>query len=306
MIAHHVKLLPWSVGTRGVDLFFVISGLCLSLPVLRRGANVRAVPFLIGRFWRIVPPYWAALALFGALSLTAFSVPSSLWPPRPFEFLEDGVFFTNMAPAYNPSFWTLAFEARWYLLFPVVLALYLKNRVAFFAVMAGLYGWYATPYRVPDAGALPCFMLGIVAADLYLRGMLRSRLIVVGAVGLVILAAAVDRSSERGDPLWHVTAFCVVLAGLGAASKALSWRPLVFIGGASYSIYLVHQPFVAWLLAHHVAPVLSTAIAIALGIAFWRLVEVPSLALRARLRSREGINIGVRPARSPAGEAYSG
>lgn len=299
-MAHHVRLLPWSVGTRGVDLFFVISGLCLSLPALRQGGGLRPLPFWIGRFWRIVPPYWLALTLFGVLSLTAFSVPSSLWPPRPFEFLEDGVFFTNLAPSYNPSFWTLGYEARWYVFFPFILALFLKNRVAFFALMAGFYGWYASPYGIQDAGVLPCFMLGIVAADLYLRKMVASRLVIAAAAGLVILAAIVDPGAEHGDPLWHVAAFCVVLAGLGAASKALSWRPLVFIGGASYSIYLVHQPFVAWLLSHHVGPVPSALIAIGLGIVFWRFIEAPSLAMRAAFTCRRRAMLPSKPTRSYA------
>jgi exopolysaccharide production protein ExoZ len=284
VLGHHVGLLPWAIGTRGVDIFFVISGLCLSLPALREGKGLRPMRFWIARFWRIVPPYWVALAVFGALSLTAFAVPAALSAPKPFEFLEDGVFFTSLAPAYNPSFWTLGYEARWYVFFPFILALYLKNRFAFFAMMAGFYVCYASPFRIPDAGILPCFMLGIVAADLYLRGLATSRLVIAAAVGLVILAAVFVRSTEHGDPLWHLAAFCVVLAGLGAASKAMSWKPLVFIGGASYSIYLVHQPFVAWMFAHHVGRIPAALVAIGLGVVFWRLVEVPSLAMRAVMR----------------------
>src|SRR5271163_4433651 len=80
VIAYHANFLPGSVGARGVDLFFVISGLCLSLPVLRRAGDFQRTRFWINRCWRIVPPYWAALALFALLSLTAFGLPSALAP----------------------------------------------------------------------------------------------------------------------------------------------------------------------------------------------------------------------------------
>ena len=55
-------------GQHGVELFFVISGFCLSFPVLSRLANgedpVFSTPgFFAKRLVRIVPPYWVA-ALF--------------------------------------------------------------------------------------------------------------------------------------------------------------------------------------------------------------------------------------------------
>jgi exopolysaccharide production protein ExoZ len=277
VIAYHANFLPGSIGARGVDLFFVISGLCLSLPVLRAGRELQRSKFWINRFWRIVPTYWIALGIFALLSLTAFGLPSALVPKRAFELPQEALFFTGFTPAYNSSFWTLEFETHWYIFFPFILVLFMKSRPWFFALLVGLYLWYLTPVRVPDAGMLPCFMLGIVAADLYLRKMIGSKFLLAGAAAFLALAIVLrGDSNDHGDPLWHVAAFCVVLAGLGVASKALSWEPLAFIGVASYSIYLVHGPVLAWM--HdtlHLPMFLAALGSLVAGILFWLLVERP-------------------------------
>ena len=46
----------------GVDLFFVISGFIIFATAHRPGQT--SVSFLSARFWRVVPPYWAALSLY--------------------------------------------------------------------------------------------------------------------------------------------------------------------------------------------------------------------------------------------------
>lgn len=277
VVAYHANFLPGTIGARGVDLFFVISGLCLSLPVLRKGEELQRTRFWINRVWRIVPAYWVALLIFGVLSLTAFGLPSAETPKRSFEFLKEGLFFAGLTPAYNSSFWTLEFEAHWYVFFPFILALFMKSRALFFVLLIGLYLWYLSPIRVPDAGMLPCFMLGILAADLYLRGLTRSRMLLgLAALFLTLAIAFRGTSDDHGDPLWHIAAFCVVLAGLGVASKALSWAPLAFIGVASYSIYLVHGPILAWMHDKLGLPMIAAALAsVVAGIAFWACVEHP-------------------------------
>ena len=52
-------------GHYAIDLFIVLSGFCLMLPVLGNGGTLRggAGRFLKRRAWRIIPPYYAALAL---------------------------------------------------------------------------------------------------------------------------------------------------------------------------------------------------------------------------------------------------
>src|ERR1700730_9077408 len=60
-------------GAHGVDLFFVISGFCLSYPILRQ-VHFGKGDFDVLKFWarrivRVMPPYWVAFALILAVAL---------------------------------------------------------------------------------------------------------------------------------------------------------------------------------------------------------------------------------------------
>jgi peptidoglycan/LPS O-acetylase OafA/YrhL len=68
-------------------------------------------------------------------------------------------------------------------------------------------------------------------------------------------------------------------------SRALQWRPLVFVGVASYSIYLYHAPVLESLVRNGWPRPLATAGALAAGILAWALVEryVASKASRSAI-----------------------
>src|SRR5262249_667308 len=72
-----VPLLRWSVdvtaplhfGYIGVHLFLLLSGFCLAFPLVGSGLRVDPALFARRRAQRILPPYYAALALFVLLRL---------------------------------------------------------------------------------------------------------------------------------------------------------------------------------------------------------------------------------------------
>src|SRR5580765_5188837 len=65
-----LKLTPLSeLGAHGVDLFVVISGFCLALPVARSGLVLDSTNFFIRRAARILPPYYVALAACATLAI---------------------------------------------------------------------------------------------------------------------------------------------------------------------------------------------------------------------------------------------
>ncbi len=66
-----ILLQPISAGHEAVILFFILSGLVLSIPVLENGAQSYPV-FLTRRVFRIYFPYLAALALAVACNLWLF------------------------------------------------------------------------------------------------------------------------------------------------------------------------------------------------------------------------------------------
>jgi peptidoglycan/LPS O-acetylase OafA/YrhL len=79
------------------------------------------------------------------------------------------------------------------------------------------------------------------------------------------------------NQLWWQAAgfFLVVAAGVqGILRRALENRAAVFVGAASYSIYLVHDPGMAWYgYSGGANPLLAVVVGVLSGIAFWYFVE---------------------------------
>jgi len=111
---------PVGQGWIGVELFLVISGFLIHFIYLQNQSGFKWRPFFSKRFWRIYPPYVLVLLFF------FFSRPD-INPTGLVDFfshfflihnLSDKTFFT-----INPSFWSIALEVQLYLLYPIYLIL---------------------------------------------------------------------------------------------------------------------------------------------------------------------------------------
>ena len=166
------------LGVYGVDLFFVLSGFCLAFPFLRGRGEIDLARFASRRLVRIIPPYYAAIALF-ALALWAGPSPfiHYVFPPQDGWRLLAQALFLDRNPHYLSSpFWTLAIELRWYAMFPLALWLWMASPRAFAVVgVAAIVAFRWTTAGAADLYALPAFMLGIVAADAVVRRSIPSR-----------------------------------------------------------------------------------------------------------------------------------
>ena len=136
-------LYPLSLGWSGVALFFVISGFCIHYSFLKHVASSPGKPFLKQffwkRFWRIYPPYLIGLGVFFYLMLRhhdAGATAGNFWSHLLLIHNFGSVTFNGI----NPSFWSLAVEMQFYLLFPLVLMLRgkigIKRTFWFFAVIS--------------------------------------------------------------------------------------------------------------------------------------------------------------------------
>ena len=119
----------------------MLSGFCLSYPTLKRlrdrGESVFSVSaFAAKRLVRILPPYFAAIALLSALAVTLWRFGmSSVYEPFSWLTVAQNLLFADASTLYvNPSFWTLAVELRWYFFFPFLLWLWIQFLRAFAAV----------------------------------------------------------------------------------------------------------------------------------------------------------------------------
>jgi peptidoglycan/LPS O-acetylase OafA/YrhL len=85
--------------------------------------------WFLRRAYRILPPYYASALLFwgmyAALREHPFTLFGMMSPPRdPISLKGLFVCATLLNAYFNPSYWTLALEARWYFLFPVLMRLW--------------------------------------------------------------------------------------------------------------------------------------------------------------------------------------
>ena len=282
-----------SKGAHGVDLFFVLSGFCLSYPVLRslhtKGwASFDAAGYMARRIVRIVPPFWIAIA---ALTLFLWMLPHAGWQIQQmfglsrvnwFEIGKQALFIDRRPEFVNPSFWTLPVEWRWYFLFPLFLTLWTRSTRTFVTVLVAC-GLGAALTRVGgfDLGLLPGFLLGIIAAEIELRQRVSGRLMaLLCALSIVVALAMESFYVLEVQPGWQLAAFFLVLAAGSQPGlrRLLSSRPLVWIGIASYSIYLVHEPVIAAIEHNTRINIFAAGLAgVLCGVAFWAAFERPFL-----------------------------
>lgn len=278
-----------SHGNHGVELFFILSGFCLSYPTLSRLRRDTATSFDVVRYAahrvvRIVPPYWLAIVAtvgFGFIvTRLGFTLPQSFSNASPLDVIQQALFVDPGVRLVSAPFWTLPLEFRWYLLFPITLWLWTKSPRAFAAF--GIAMFAATLTRVVnfDLLYLPPFLLGIVAADVHVRK-LRFGLWSIAAC-VVILAYAVLtpitwRSYYDHSPIWYLGAFAFVIAAgeWEWLNRLLSLRLLTVVGLASYSIYLVHDPVVTFACEHGAHVFMAALLGVGAGFAFWSLAERP-------------------------------
>ena len=130
-------------GYLGVDLFFLISGFLLPLPWFIHARDGIAAPsarrFYARRFWRIVPAYYLQLAILFAVVLPLL-LGAGYWKRDLYviiaNVLAHAAFLHNTSPltsasmSVNGALWTLAVEAQYYLLLPLLAPLFVRRPVA--------------------------------------------------------------------------------------------------------------------------------------------------------------------------------
>jgi peptidoglycan/LPS O-acetylase OafA/YrhL len=257
-------------GRLAVVFFLVLSGFSLAISPARNGWQLGgASRFLRRRAWRILPPYWAALAL--SLVVAWFVVPASHFgPPTGTSILVYGFVVQDMftAPTPNGAFWSIGVEAELYLVFPLLLlvrrrlgAVVLVAGVTLLVVARGLLAPNASPvegvnWLTPNLA--PVFVAGLVGAGIMVAPEKVRRLPwhwFAALAALPVLALVVIKG-----PVWTVDhyfwvdlvaapAMTMIIAAVATGRPAslmrlLATRPMRGLGDFSYSLYLVHLPIV--------------------------------------------------------------
>src|SRR5262249_45093449 len=108
----------FSMGSLGVPMFFVLSGFLIHY-TFSRSSNQNTLGFLVRRFGRIYPPYLAALLVF-SVAYGFFWTAGGRGQVLSHAFLVHNFSDRNFF-SINGSFWSLAHEAQFYLLYPLLL-----------------------------------------------------------------------------------------------------------------------------------------------------------------------------------------
>ncbi|MET8645097.1 acyltransferase [Streptomyces sp. NPDC004675] len=257
-------------GRIAVVFFLVLSGFSLAVSPARNGWRPGGVSrFLRRRAWRILPPYWAALAF--SLAISWLVVPAShTGPPTGRSVLVYGLVAQDMftAPTPNGAFWSIGVEAELYLLFPLLLfvrrrlgAVVLMTAVTLLVAAGGLTAAGATPVEGDNwltPHLAPVFVAGLIGAGIVvasdrIRRLPWPRLAAVAATPVLALVAVKGSVWTVNHYFWVdlavAPAMTMLLAAVATGRPArlvrlLTTRPVRGLGDCSYSLYLIHLPIV--------------------------------------------------------------
>jgi peptidoglycan/LPS O-acetylase OafA/YrhL len=277
VIFYHFQIAPFTGGFVGVDIFFVISGYLITSLIYCEVLNGTFLParFYERRIRRILP------ALFLMMLVTTVLAASVLFPHDLMHYARSlvatALFGSNfyfwstidyfdIVAARKPLLhtWSLAVEGQFYLLYPALFWLLrgasqrkLVNIVgAIFLVSLGASIWALRFAPVSDFYLLPFraweLMLGAMLALSPLKSSGRTSTALAWSGLALLLISIFAFSADTPFPgeyalLPCIGAACVIYAGPQTiVGRALSLRPMVFIGLISYSLYLWHWPILVF------------------------------------------------------------
>lgn len=325
VIWQHTSGMPgpyfFSKGYLGVDLFFAISGFLITTLLLRerrRTGRISLRGFYIRRFFRIVPLYYAVLAVYVALVLTTrlgTSEGDGFLANLPAFLTYTSNWFVDRADGQSVTFyfaWSLATEEQFYLLWPPLLVgLLLLRRGRTTAVLTAVAALITVSQAAIASGgssfavtilsslSLPILLGAAVAVVLddargfrLLSPALRPRWAAPTWFALMLASVVVPTPEQLTQVLMVATVAALCVREDTVLHPALAFRPLAHIGKVSYGVYLMHM-----LCANVVRLVLPddygiplfalTAVAaIAAASVSHRFAEQPVIAYGRRLSSR--------------------
>jgi peptidoglycan/LPS O-acetylase OafA/YrhL len=325
VVLFHAGFSVFSGGFIGVDIFFVISGYLITTILIRELEESRfsILRFYERRFRRILPALFVVIAAtiplawlqLDPLRFKDFSksiIATMAFVSNILFWRESGYFDTDAENKPLLHTWSLAVEEQYYLFFPIMLFLFwrygrrstLSAIVLLTIVSFALCLWGARHHQAANFYLLPTRMWELFAGSIcafavpHLRGNQW-----LSALGFALIVAGIfGINGEMRFPDWITLApvlgasLIILFARSGTlVAKVLSLKPMVWIGLISYSLYLWHQPLLAfarlkW--GSHLSLSLMlglVGLSLILAVLTWRFVEQPFRGKRAWLSTRAAL-----------------
>lgn len=228
-------------GNYRVLLFFTISGFAIFFTLERIGT---VADFVVNRFARLYPAYLAAMLCTLSIEYLAHATKLLIGPKAilfNFTMLQGFAFI----PEVDGAYWTLTVEIAFYV---CMIALWrfaglrrLEPMLALWLAVRWLYwAWPDMPERIIMLLVLrylPFFVIGMLSYRVWAGRRTWRQQAPYAAMALASIATM---------ETWDVTIVGIMLLASFAALirghlRFLAIRPLIWLGGISYSFYLIHQ-----------------------------------------------------------------
>ena len=289
-------------GYLGVDIFFVLSGFVITKSLLSKDYDSFESfykSFLIKRFRRIYPVLIFVVLLFlvlinfydpstnstfltGLTSLFAFS--------NIFLYTQSIQYFSDIS-SYNSFLhtWSLGIEEQFYIIFPIVYFLFIKNKkffkiflILFIAISIYFFiNEYANNFS--SAYYLPQYRFWEIASGSFIALLPKYKLSFLQNFNFVFLFILLFLSVENNELLHIGIVFSTSLFILLYDSKSFIDKPLNNalvnkIGLLSYSLYLIHLPVSVAFKWYDIDLDIFYYIALILGLSLftYKYIEIPN------------------------------
>lgn len=321
----HTPLRLLFAGPVAVFVFFVLSGVVLSVSFIERDGS-RYLPYAAKRVCRIYIPFAASIALSLVLKAWFDAGPShdasrwlnvGTWGEAVNRTMLIKTFaMTNTDTRLNNPMWSLSFELRISLIFPLIVyatkkswQLALASSIIFGAICVLIVGHLPPGSFVASMVQTGSYIVLFVAGTLItmhsrqLRSVLAEMNAPTRLVLWVVALAGLAKGPANTMYVPSLAEFALTIMNTAAASLLiilsivegrgmvfLLGRVPVFIGRISFSLYLVHMPVIAasvhslpasWPLLARV--VFGVVASVPVAVAFYEIVEHPSGKLSRRI-----------------------
>lgn len=277
VIINHFNKNIFPSGYLGVDIFFVISGFVITSSLAGRSSkDIRDffTGFYVRRIKRLVP----ALALFiviNGLLICLFSPTpnaslntglSALFASSNLQLLKESTDYFATSTELNvfTHTWSLAVEEQFYFLFPLVVWLTgfarstakgARNLFVTISILAVAslfsfmylyqtnqpFAYFLMPTRLWELGAGCLLFLGLHHSDRFLRAFTSIPPLAVTAAIIMVLFTPLHFAVSATVAVVILTVILIGSLRPGTfAYRLFSYKPIVYIGQISYSLYLWH------------------------------------------------------------------
>jgi peptidoglycan/LPS O-acetylase OafA/YrhL len=310
VITAHIPSVPlfgYLQGWAAVWLFLIISGYLVTMLMMREEKSQGRVafgPFLIKRFFRIVPAYWVTILIYLAACRAL--------PPLAEDYEQiagQWAYLFGILPEYANAegysilthAWTVGVEVKFYLLFPPVVFL-MRNANCRFAITAMVAALLIAigSFRAQTYLAILCGVLLALVLERprgYALVAMLTRVPIALPLALVAALLVMLRYTEQLTAVALVATYLVAYAILerSALLSILTLKPLAYLGQRSYGAYLLH--FLAIRIGYLLFPdgtamsgfltaCFCLAVTVPAAELMYQIIEAPSMSYGRRLLKR--------------------